>query len=172
MPSVSRTGVLLTLLLASGGVGLAMATQDPQAPATALAPAPALASPPAMTVAMDKGVLYRGAFRQAEAPVQGSYTIRRDGQRTLLVLSDDFSTNPKAPDLKLAIGKAANPIAGSKPPAYALREGTYTVIAPLRAARGGQTYVLPKGIELADKGSVIIWCEQFNATMAWSPLAK
>jgi hypothetical protein len=120
---------------------------------------------------METAVLRSGTFRKAEAPVQGGFTIRRDGSRTLLVLSDDFSTKAEAPDLKLALGREANPIAGSRPPAYPLQEGSYTVIAPLKAASGGQIYELPAGFDLAGQGSVIIWCEQFNATMAWAPLA-
>ncbi|MBE9154514.1 DM13 domain-containing protein [Cyanobium sp. LEGE 06113] len=79
---------------------------------------------------------------------------------------------PHAPDLKVTFGRDADPLADSKPPAYPLQEGTYTVIAPLRAASGAQTYELPAGFDLADYGSLIIWCEQFNATMAWSPLAQ
>ena len=163
MAPLSRTGLILTLLLASGGGVLAMATRNQ--------PIPAVKSE-ISSVAMEKTVLHRGSFRQAEAPVQGTYTIRRDGQRTVLTLSDDFRTNPKAPDLKLAIGQANNPIARSKPPAYPLEQGTYTVIAPLRSASGGDTYVLPASLKLAGQGSVIIWCEQFNATMAWAPLSR
>ncbi|SBO44874.1 DM13 domain-containing protein [Cyanobium sp. NIES-981] len=157
----SRPAALLALLLALGGAGCAQASQPTPAPA-----------PPKTMAARNDAVLHSGVFRQAEAPVKGGFTIRRDGGRTLLVLSDDFSTNPQAPDLKVAIGRAANPIAGSKAPAYPLQEGSYTVIAPLKAASGGQVYELPTGLDLGAQGSVIIWCEQFNATMAWAPLAR
>ncbi|MCP9886464.1 DM13 domain-containing protein [Cyanobium sp. ATX 6A2] len=109
-------------------------------------------------------------FRQAEKTVRGSVTVRRDGDRTLLVFSDDFRTSESAPDLKVAVSPSSTPLVGSKPPAYPLQEGSYTVIAPLRSASGAQTYVLPDSIDLNRQGSVLIWCEQFNATMAWAPL--
>jgi len=64
------------------------------------------------------------------------------------------------------------PLAGSKPPAYPLKPGTYTVLAPLKAPSGAQTYVLPASLDLATQKSVLIWCEQFNATMAWAPLRQ
>lgn len=110
------------------------------------------------------------AFRQAEKPVRGSVTVRRDGNRTLLVFSGDFRTSESAPDLKVAVSPSSTPLAGSRPPAYPLSEGTYTVIAPLQSASGAQTYVVPASIDLSRQGSVLIWCEQFNATMAWAPL--
>ncbi|MCU0529516.1 MAG: DM13 domain-containing protein [Cyanobium sp. Prado107] len=109
-------------------------------------------------------------FRQAEKPVRGSVTVRRDGNRTLLVFSADFRTSESAPDLKVAVSPSSTPLAGSKPPAYPLKPGSYTVLAPLKSASGAQTYVVPASIDLSRQGSVLIWCEQFNATMAWAPL--
>jgi hypothetical protein len=110
------------------------------------------------------------AFRQAEKPVRGSVTIRRDGDRTLLVFSGDFRTSESAPDLKVAVSPSSTPLAGSKPPAYPLEPGSYTVLAPLKSASGAQVYEVPASIDLSRQGSVLIWCEQFNATMAWAPL--
>ena len=112
------------------------------------------------------------AFRQAEKPVSGSVSVRREGNRTLLVFSGDFRTSESAPDLKVAVSPSRTPLAGSKPPAYPLKPGTYTVLAPLKSARGAQTYDVPASIDLSRQGSVLIWCEQFNATMAWAPLAS
>jgi hypothetical protein len=109
-------------------------------------------------------------FRQAEKPVQGSYRIRTEGGRTILTLSDDFRTSDTAPDLKIALGRSTAPLADSKPPAYPLRPGSYTVLQPLQASAGAQSYVIPASIDLKAYGSVLIWCEQFNATMAWAPL--
>lgn len=112
------------------------------------------------------------AFRQAEKPVSGSVRVRREGNRTLLVFSGDFRTSESAPDLKVAVSPSRTPLAGSKPPAYPLKPGTYTVLAPLKSARGAQTYEVPASIDLSRQGAVLIWCEQFNATMAWAPLAS
>ena len=111
-----------------------------------------------------------GTFRPAETPVRGGFRIYQNGTTATLELSSDFKTNDLAPDLKIAFSPSRTPLAMSKPPAYPLAEGTYTVLAPLRATSGAQSYEIPRSIDLALQGSVLIWCEQFNATMAWAPL--
>ena len=112
----------------------------------------------------------QGTFRPAETPVRGGFRIHQNGTTATLELSSDFKTNDLAPDLKIAFSPSRMPLAMSKPPAYPLAEGTYTVLAPLRATSGAQSYEIPRSIDLARQGSVLIWCEQFNATMAWAPL--
>jgi hypothetical protein len=134
-------------------------------------PAPAKTATPA-NLQSQAAAATPQAFRQAEKPVSGSVSVRREGNRTLLVLSGDFRTSESAPDLKVAVSPSRTPLAGSKPPAYPLKPGTYTVLAPLKSARGAQTYDVPASIDLSRQGSVLIWCEQFNATMAWAPLAS
>jgi len=134
-------------------------------------PAPAKTATPA-NLQSQAAAATPQAFRQAEKPVSGSVSVRREGNRTLLVLSGDFRTSESAPDLKVAVSPSRTPLAGSKPPAYPLKPGTYTVLAPLKSARGAQTYEVPASIDLSRQGSVLIWCEQFNATMAWAPLAS
>jgi len=134
-------------------------------------PAPAKTATPA-NLQFQAAAATPQAFRQAEKPVSGSVSVRREGNRTLLVLSGDFRTSESAPDLKVAVSPSRTPLAGSKPPAYPLKPGTYTVLAPLKSARGAQTYDVPASIDLSRQGSVLIWCEQFNATMAWAPLAS
>ena len=102
--------------------------------------------------------------------MRGGFRIHQNGTTATLELSSDFKTNDLAPDLKIAFSPSRTPLAMSKPPAYPLAEGAYTVLAPLRATSGAQSYVIPRSIDLARQGSVLIWCEQFNATMAWAPL--
>ena len=111
-----------------------------------------------------------GTFRPAETPVRGGFRIRQEDMKTILELSSDFKTNDLAPDLKIAFGFSRTPLATSSPPAYPLTEGSYTVVAPLQSTSGAQVYVIPRSIDLARQGSVLIWCEKFNATMAWAPL--
>jgi hypothetical protein len=137
--------------------------------ATALAPTVPLTSQ-AAAPAMAAAAMLKGTFRPAEKPVQGGFVIERRNGTQVLRLTQDFRTSPDAPDLKLAFSPSAMPLAGSKPPAYPLKPGTYTVLAPLKAPSGAQTYVLPASLDLAAQKSVLIWCEQFNATMAWAPL--
>jgi len=108
-------------------------------------------------------------FQKAEAPVSGSFTINKVDRKTFLVLSDDFSTNDKAPDLHLVVSSSADPIKGGKAP-FALKADSYSIIAPLKAFKGGQKYEVPPSVDLKSSGSVLIWCRKFNATMAWAPL--
>ena len=150
-----------TILACSLALGLAALGGTP---ALLRAGTPALAQAPTAGKAQ--------AFRQAEKPVSGSVSVRREGNRTLLVFSGDFRTSESAPDLKVAVSPSRTPLAGSKPPAYPLKAGTYTVLAPLKSAKGAQIYEVPASIDLSRQGSVLIWCEQFNATMARAPLAS
>ena len=112
----------------------------------------------------------QGIFLPAETPVRGGFKIQQAGSRTMLELSNDFKTSDLAPDLKIAFSASRTPLATSHPPAYPLAAGSYTVMAPLRSTSGAQRYVIPSRIDLSRQGSVLIWCERFNATMAWAPL--
>jgi hypothetical protein len=109
-------------------------------------------------------------FRMAEAPVTGTIQIHKEGGRQVLVLSSDFKTNDQAPDLKVILSPLENPLAATKPPHYPLKSGTYTILAPLKSSSGAQSYPIPDSIDLKGKRSVLIWCQKFNATMAWAPL--
>ena len=152
--SMSLAGALaLTLLGSSTTPGR---TETMQGSATTLI---AQAAPVAMQ-----------SFRMAEAPVSGSYTIVNKAGKQLLVLSGDFKTKETAPDLKVIFSPSAMPLASTNPPSFPLKAGTYTVLAPLKSASGAQSYVIPASIDLSQQGSVMIWCEAFNATMAWAPL--
>jgi hypothetical protein len=110
------------------------------------------------------------SFRMAEAPVSGSFTIIQKGGKQLLVLSSDFKTKETAPDLKVIFSPSATPLASAKAPSFPLKAGSYTILDPLKSASGAQSYVIPASIDLSQQGSVMIWCEAFNATMALAPL--
>ncbi|MCP9797869.1 MULTISPECIES: DM13 domain-containing protein [Cyanophyceae] len=111
-----------------------------------------------------------GSFRKAEAPVSGGFTISQQGGKTVLTLSGDFKTNDMAPDLWVAFSPSATPLAMSKAPGFPLKPGTYTLLSKLKSSQGGQSYVIPASIDLKAQKSVLIWCQKFNATMAWAPL--
>ena len=116
------------------------------------------------------GAMAKQSFRKAEAPVSGSFMIKKEGGKQLLVLSSDFKTNDMAPDLKVIFSPSATPLASTKAPGYPLKAGSYTILASLKSASGAQSYVIPASIDLSKQGSVLIWCKKFNATMAWAPL--
>ncbi len=111
-----------------------------------------------------------GSFRKAEAPVSGGFTITQQGGKTVLTLSGDFKTNDMAPDLWVAFSPSATPLAMSKAPAFPLKPGSYTLLSKLKSSKGAQSYVIPASIDLKAQKSVLIWCQKFNATMAWAPL--
>jgi hypothetical protein len=109
-------------------------------------------------------------FQKAEAPVTGSVAISHTGGKTNLVFSKDFSTNPKAPALQVVLMKSSTPLKTLRAPHYPLTPGSYVQVAPLKSAKGAQTYTLPAGVDIKANGSVLIWCKVANATMAWAPL--
>lgn len=153
-----RTGALglVTATALSGAVLHARSLSAPIAPAPAsLAQAMAMAS---------------GSFRKAEAPVTGGFSISEQGGKTVLTLSGDFKTNDMAPDLKVIFSPSATPLAATKAPGFPLKPGSYTVLASLKSSKGAQSYVIPASIDLKAQKSVLIWCQKFNATMAWAPL--
>ncbi|MCP9774850.1 DM13 domain-containing protein [Cyanobium sp. WAJ14-Wanaka] len=110
------------------------------------------------------------SFQKAEAPVTGSFSVEKKGDKTTLVFSKDFSTNPQAPALQVILVKSATPLKALKAPHYPLTPGSYTQVAALKSAKGPQTYTLPAGVDVKAYGSVLIWCKVANATMAWAPL--
>jgi hypothetical protein len=116
------------------------------------------------------GTMAKHSFLKAEAPVSGSFMIKKEGGKQMLVLSSDFKTNDMAPDLKVIFSPSATPLAMTKAPGYPLKPGSYTILAPLKSSSGAQSYVIPASIDLKAQGSVLIWCKKFNATMAWAPL--
>lgn len=120
-------------------------------------------------MSMMHDTIFTGAFQKAEHETKGAFEIHKHGDKTMLHLSEDFATNPGAPDLYVAIGAAANPIADKELP-YPLAEGEYVTVAELTSATGAQAYDLPADIDLSEDNSVIIWCKQFNATMSYAPL--
>ncbi|MGB7564410.1 MAG: DM13 domain-containing protein [Prochlorococcaceae cyanobacterium] len=119
---------------------------------------------------MAPAAMIQGTFRKAEAPVSGGFTIKKEGDRKLLVLSSDFKTNDMAPDLKVIFSPSSTPLASTKAPGFPLKPGSYTILAALKSSSGAQSYEIPASIDLKAQGSVLIWCKKFNATMAWSPL--
>ena len=111
-----------------------------------------------------------GSFRKAEAPVSGGFSITKQGGQTVLTLSGDFKTSDMAPDLWVAFSPSATPLAMSKAPAFPLKHGSYTLLSKLKSSKGAQSYVIPASIDLKTQKSVLIWCQKFNATLAWAPL--
>lgn len=163
----------LNPLYAVLGAAVAVSTSCRQAVTPSVNPAAGPGADVTETVAeaATGELLFTGAFQPAEYEAAGSFTITRRADRTTLKLSDDFASNPGAPDLYVVIGDAANPIEGKAFP-YPLAEDEYETVAVLKAVAGAQTYEIPAAIDLDSSGSVVIWCKRFNATMGYAPLVQ
>jgi len=135
----------------------------PEAPFAPMADNPAIAqSSPAM--------IRSGSFVAGEHPTQGRVRIVKQNNKTMLELDSTFKSD-QGPDLVMALHRSSDVIGASKPPTFALKEGDYVVIAPLKKVTGAQTYVIPDKINLKDYNSVVIWCRQFNATFGAAKLS-
>ncbi|MGB6230866.1 MAG: DM13 domain-containing protein [Litorimonas sp.] len=96
------------------------------------------------------------AFQKKSFSLKGDVRVERRGDRTVLVFSDDFRTK-RGPDLKVFLSRNSVATAtGANATTGAVRLGE------LKSNRGGQEYVLPDGIDLAQYGSVLVHCEAFS----------
>ena len=116
------------------------------------APAPA----PAAAVASGTQQLAQADFQKKTYSLKGGITVEQRGSQTVIVFSDDFRTK-NGPDLKVFLSR--NDVAsstGTNATSNAVRLGK------LKDNRGGQEYVLPAGVNIADFNSVLVHCEAFS----------
>ncbi|MEM8936209.1 MAG: DM13 domain-containing protein [Pseudomonadota bacterium] len=124
--------------------------------ATFAALAPAAAMDAQAQADAQTQVLYSGDWTKKSHRASGTWSIHTDGEQTYITLSDDFKTR-SAPDLKLFLSpRTASATNGGNATAGSV------LIAPLADNRGGQTYLIPAGVDLADYKSVLIHCQQFS----------
>jgi hypothetical protein len=71
----------------------------------------------------------------------------------------------------VVLHRSPNILNVSKPPDYAIAEGDYALIAPLKSFNGKQRYVIPKDIQIDNYQSIAVWCRKFNATFGFAPLS-
>lgn len=133
--------------------------------------APAQASPAAPVVSREAAlpanpqtIVKTGRFVSGEHPTKGMVLIVRENQQLFVQLGADFKTSDSGPDLVVILHRAADVLASTRPPSYPLAEGSFVVVAELKAFQGAQRYALPATIRLADYPSAAIWCRRFNAT--------
>ncbi len=87
-----------------------------------------------------------------------------------LELDQTFATSTAGPDLVVILHRLADVIGSTTPPAFAINEGDYVLLAPLTNFTGAQRYAIPDDLNLADFKSAAIWCRQFNATFGAATL--
>ena len=86
----------------------------------------------------------------------GTVAIQRDGDRTLVVLGDDFSLDG-APDPTLGFAEGG---------AFDLA----TEFSDLHSLTGGQTYELPSGVDVSEHDTFVVWCSEFAVPLGSAPL--
>lgn len=109
----------------------------------------------------DDDVLARGVFIHANPsdPIHygsGSVTVYQD----LLHLEADFNVGP-GPKYHVYLVPDADVAADTR-----VQDSMFVDLGRLKAFSGSQNYVVPQGVDLAEYGSVVIWCEQFNVLIS------
>jgi hypothetical protein len=102
-------------------------------------------------------VVKRGSFVGASGhATSGSGAILASGSRHFVSLGSDFSLDG-APDPKVALG----------------RDGydADTLLGPLEALAGAQTYPIPERLDPAAYDEIWIWCERFDVPLGVASLA-
>jgi hypothetical protein len=126
---------------------------------------PFLFPPPAVnevvTDAGSRSILATGTFIHADPsdPVHygsGGVRIYED----LLHLEQDFEVGP-GPKYHVYLVPE-----GDVTPDSRVEETMFVDLGRLKAFSGGQNYPIPKGLNLSDYKSAVIWCEQFNVLIS------
>ena len=124
----------------------------------------AMAAQPSITQAAAKTLLTSGQFvtvDQGHATTGSARIVEKNGQR-ILEFDGAFDT-ARGPAVQVVLYK------GDTVP-VSLAESDYVVIDDLKSFEGSQGYVLPADLNLADYGSVAIWCAEFNVTFGYADL--
>jgi hypothetical protein len=149
----------LTVGCTGNRVEQAEVEQSPDAVASSPAP-PASPELAQATQTVEKS----GTFVSGEHPTQGTVRLVSQNGQSFIELGQDFQTSEMGPDLVVILHRSDNVIGSTEPPAYAINEGDYVVLAPLEQFTGAQSYPIPSNVNLADYRSAGIWCRKFNAT--------
>ncbi len=107
-----------------------------------------------------------GSFAGADSIHKGQgilRVLRSDTGETLIRFMDFEVTN--GPGLRVYLAKSANPAGASD-----VLDGGWTSLGVLKGNIGDQTYTLPADLDIADFGSVVIWCEPFSVLFASAPI--
>ncbi|MEO1324768.1 MAG: DM13 domain-containing protein [Pseudomonadota bacterium] len=108
------------------------------------------------TAARAADTLKRGSFTGASNHVTtGTGGLITEGGKTYVSLADDFFFDG-APDPKVALGNDGYDAS--------------TLLAPLKANTGAQSYELPEGLDPANYNEIWIWCERFNVPLGVAKL--
>lgn len=105
-----------------------------------------------------------GQFVAVEHPTQGQVQIVEEDGARYLEFGQDFQSD-SGPALEVILHQA-NKVN------LKVEEGDYVSLGALKAVDGAQRYLIPEDVDLANYQSVAVWCEEFNATFGYAPLAQ
>ncbi|MEL7486171.1 MAG: DM13 domain-containing protein [Pseudomonadota bacterium] len=109
-------------------------------------------------------VVAQGSWTKKSFKSAGTWSIVEKDGAMYVELSDDFKTR-NAPDLKIFLSPTAASAANGKN----ATDGS-VLIAPLSSNKGGQSYPIPAGVDLASYSSILIHCEAYSKLWSASDL--
>lgn len=119
----------------------------------------------AQTTAAEQVLNTSGTFAKKKYKIKGNWSVvQRDGQ-TFIKLSDDFKTK-NGPDLKIFLSpNTVDRVNGKNAVNDAINLGA------LKSNKGGQEYLIPAGVNLANFNSVLVHCEAYSVLWGASDLS-
>ncbi|WP_448601990.1 DM13 domain-containing protein [Thermoleptolyngbya sp.] len=171
-----RASLGLVALVVIGCASQVAVEPSPAEPSVVVSPetvAPAAETPLAESpaaIAASPSILKSGTFVSGEHPTQGTAQIVTENGQRFLEFGNDFRTN-SGPDLTVILHRSGDVIGSTTPPAYAIREGDYVVLAELQRVQGTQRYAIPPSVNLNEFNSAAVWCRRFNATFGAASLS-
>ncbi|MEP1614501.1 MAG: DM13 domain-containing protein [Roseobacter sp.] len=93
--------------------------------------------------------------------VSGSVAVKKDGEKTKVVLKDDYIFDPSKnpPDIKIGFGNGETYAKGSK------------IHDILTVKKGSATFEVPASIDTDKYNELYIYCEKFTVILAVAPLS-
>ncbi len=124
--------------------------------AAAAALALVVAVTPSTEATAGETILAGTFFGQSDHVTTGKITIEKDGDRTIVVLHEDFSLDG-APAPTLGFSKGEN-------------FDKETEFAKLESLKGEQRYEVPKGIVVKAYDTFTVWCSKFSVPLGSAKL--
>lgn len=159
---MKRQNLLLTALIATIAIGVPALTDGNSKPANAGLPFSAITVANEPVKASTASILASGDFEKSEHPTSGTAQIVIKNGKKYLKFNSSFKSD-SGPDLFVILHRQDSPKNYGK--------ADYVSLGRLKKVAGQQTYLIPKGLDLAKFKSVVIWCRQFNATFGFAPLS-
>ena len=97
---------------------------------------------------------------------KGSWKIEKEGDKTFVVMGDNFSTK-KAPDLKIYLSKLNFKDIDAD---NASSSDTSVFVAQLTSYKGSAKYLVPAGINISEYKTILVHCLKYAKYWGGSPL--